>query len=269
MKKQTIIRKLTAGAAILAAATGSVAAAAPANAADTFHIDNDPIVVGKSTANDFKAFTGDAYWTHNGSHIQGHVTGTFAGRGYLRIIWYLDGDGGTTSTDSVYTDGVQKSVSAYSPSSLDVTRVTITYEPNYGVNTSSLTRMSEVDYVGDSPDSMGVCGRLDSDNLAVSNSYASFSGKVTWACSFGHVFADVSGTMTPKAGAPDDSYLFVKFTYADGTTSTISGWDVTSGSAAVTESQWSDTTKQARRVDVFLAGSQATWPTQWVKFGDY
>jgi len=243
-----------------------IAGATPAHAAGThWHVDSDNVVLGASSTNSFKAFDGSVESWLDGSTTRATLTGTFVGRGTLKATWTFADN--TTGSNSDYTAGVQHDINFTSPSGKTVVRFTFRYTPNSG-SVDETTK-----YVGDSPDSVGDCSRLDRDNLSLNESgYATYSGTVNYTCdNSGHVIANVSGTTTWASGDGTSGCANIIFWYSDDTVTTVSCSPVNSKNTSVTTGATSSSTKQITWVGVRMQRGSDAWdslPQHSVKFGE-
>jgi hypothetical protein len=242
-----------------------LAGAAPAHAATHWQVDKDGVVLGASSTNDFKAFNGSVESWLDGSTIRATLTGPFVGRGTLKATWIFADN--STATNSDYTAGVQHDINFTSPSGKTVVRFTFRYTPNSG-SVDETTK-----YVGDSPDSVGDCTRLDRDALSLNRSgYATYSGTVNYTCdNSGHVQATVSGTTTWASGDGTSGCANIIFWYSDGSVATVSCSPANSTHPTVTTGATSSSTKQIEWVGVRMQRGSDAWdslPQSSVSFGE-
>jgi hypothetical protein len=152
----------------------SVFYAPPAHAVET-NIDSDSFEL--DAANGNAQFKGKVVSFHDSANgrIRARLTGDFFGRGTLRARWFFSD--GTNQVNSKSTAGVNVAINFTSSSIRDVVRFTFTFERNAGgTDTESL-------FVGDSPDSQGICDRIDRDTVKATHSSATiFSGVAIWSC---------------------------------------------------------------------------------------
>ncbi|HZQ84594.1 MAG TPA: hypothetical protein VFA83_07140 [Acidimicrobiales bacterium] len=261
-----IVRGLAA--ATVAATAASTLTATAAHADAHWQIDRDHVVLGASSSNSFKAFDGyvESYYDGTSPIVRGELTGPFVGRGTVKVTWtYHDG---STSTQSDYTAGVQHNIDFVSSSSKSVVKFNFTYTPNSG------SADSQTNYVGDSPDSVGSCTRLDQNQDNVSQSgYGSFTGSVWFGCTNdGHVYAQTSGTSSWANDSAVRNRAEFVFWYTDGTVEVRTSPTLSSTNSSATVGATSDQSKSITWAGVRLVRwvngrLDTTMPHQDVKFG--
>jgi hypothetical protein len=262
-----IARGLAAVTVVIIPTTLLMATPAHAAAETNWTIDRDHVVLGASSTNSFKAFDGEVRSWYDGPNVRGTLTGPFIGRGTLKVTWTFHD--GSTASSSDYTAGVQHNINFNSPAGKSVVRFTFTYTPNSGsVDT-------QTNYVGDSPDSVGSCTRLDQDGFNIpQGDHGKFIGSVYYGCtSDGHVYAEPAGTTTWSGDSAVTMRAEFVIWYTDGSVEVRTTPIVSSSRTTATVGAMSDQTKNVTWVNVRMhrwvnGTSDSTMPQQASKFGE-
>jgi hypothetical protein len=279
----TRIFRVLAIAAALALPVG-VVGALPAQAADHFRVDTDSVVL-RNTASSNPIFTGSMESWHDGTNTRATLTGSFTGRGYVRVTFTFHDN--STQTASVYTAGVQQNVSITSVGGRTVVRHAVRYEPNSDESCPTGTwanpatgfcdtsappaSRTSANYVGDSPQSYGNCNLLDDDDMSMQGTASAvFFGHATYGCTTtGRIVAHVRGTLNWTSSTTGTSGgLTVTFFYADGTSEFFFAHQVYATSQTSNVAIDSSSTKNVRFVQVTVSKDQAQAATGTGRFGD-
>jgi hypothetical protein len=252
-----IARIVAAAAAAGITTSGLVAGAPPAHALDHFTVDHDTVAFNENNA----IFNGDMESYHDGNRLQATLTGSLSAA--------EDGWCAKVSVKFTYHDGSEdnffRNFTQPFPCGTPASSVSISSDPakdvvSYKVQSSSLSPQGVVqfgpfrqDIVGDAPDSVGTCTKLDVDGVS---SYLSgpprFLGQATYQCltTNGTIKATVAGDLTSSgmSSSCSSGRVTATFRYADGSTSSQSSSTIQPGASPVRFIAPSDTSKDVRSV---------------------
>jgi len=271
---------------VVAVASAVSVGAMPAHAADHFTIDNDGVVVGQSSVTTFQAFNGNMESWHDGNNIRATLTGTFQGRGDLTVTFiFSDEKPGGAFSLTRSAAGAPVSLNIPSPSHQSVVRFTVAYTATAdsicpagtaydaaigSCDADTFNRDRWTGFVGDSPQSVGNCNQLDTDNVLLQKTgYHTVTGTSYYRCTTtgGIVWGHFQGKVTGTENAPTGAEVIVTFTYASGTVQVKATQVNLSPGQSVYVDLESNITRPLRTMKVEITGSNQTNPTESNKFG--